>query len=285
MISSTPQQIMPWTNVSKLAATKDSNALYVLLADGSVYAAGDNDYGELGIGSTDDSSDFQQITALQGIVDITAGNASGYALDALGQVWAWGDNSSLQLGHELEDTSLTPVKVEGLPQIKSVGAAAEAGYAIDTTGQLWGWGRNGYGQLGAGISDYTISTPVMANIGDAVFVVGGDDNTYVIRADGSLWAAGDSSYGLLGNGQDSIDSNVFIPTLLPTVQWVSITWNTVAVVDTSGTVWLWGRNSEDGDLGLDPAVFGEKVIVPLKTGITGAKQVHVGWWYGIVLFG
>lgn len=73
-------------------AAGDSST-YVLLDDGSVYAWGANDRGELGTGSIDAGTRTpQRVNGLEDVVAITAGSQYALALDADGAVWAWGRN-------------------------------------------------------------------------------------------------------------------------------------------------------------------------------------------------
>ena len=87
---------------------------------------------------------------LSGVVQIAAGDSSGYALKSDGTVWAWGDNTYGQLG------TGTPLQLDagagaGLSGVKAISAGL--GYyalAIKTDGTLWGWGRNASHELGDG---------------------------------------------------------------------------------------------------------------------------------------
>lgn len=78
---------------------------HVLALDnqGSVWAWGKNYYGQLGIGSTDDSSTPVLVkkdltTYLTDIVYIDAGFEHSLAIDKDGQIWVWGRNKYAELG-------------------------------------------------------------------------------------------------------------------------------------------------------------------------------------------
>jgi alpha-tubulin suppressor-like RCC1 family protein len=71
-----------------------------ILANGSVWAWGDNDRGQLGVGTRVSSDVPVRVEVPQGVtfVTVSSGGYASYAIDRSGQLWAWGDNSSGQLG-------------------------------------------------------------------------------------------------------------------------------------------------------------------------------------------
>ena len=69
----------------------------VLKKDGSVWATGHNDYGQLGDGTTIDRWGFIQVMA-EGAESIAAGGWHSMVLKKDGSVWVTGDNDSGQLG-------------------------------------------------------------------------------------------------------------------------------------------------------------------------------------------
>jgi alpha-tubulin suppressor-like RCC1 family protein len=58
--------------------------------DGTVWAWGYNEFGQLSDGTNTDSSTPVQVSELGGVQAITAGNAHNLVLNAPGTVWAWG---------------------------------------------------------------------------------------------------------------------------------------------------------------------------------------------------
>ena len=71
-----------------------------VLRDGGIWAWGDNDRGQLGIGTLTSSDLPVKIHVPKGVTFVTlssGGNAS-YGIDTTGQLWAWGDNGAGQLG-------------------------------------------------------------------------------------------------------------------------------------------------------------------------------------------
>lgn len=74
------------------------NTVLFLAEDSTVYAAGDNGWGQLGNGTALDSNIPVKVQNLKDIVKIASGPNFSLALDNLGRVWAWGKKSSGSLG-------------------------------------------------------------------------------------------------------------------------------------------------------------------------------------------
>lgn len=143
--------------------------------DGVAWCWGDNTFGQLGDGTTDDAAHPVQVSANSAsgftntaVTDISVGNMSACAIEG-GSVYCWGYNSAGQLGDGTTDDSSVPVKVadngsftnSGIAQV-SVGSMSAC--AIDSSGVAFCWGTNSYGRLGAGVDPSTTSqsaVPVM----------------------------------------------------------------------------------------------------------------------------
>jgi alpha-tubulin suppressor-like RCC1 family protein len=83
--------------------------------DGSVWCWGRNDRGQLGDGTTDESSTPVEVSGLPaGVVGVAAGGLHSCAIDGDGGVWCWGANEHGQLGDGSTDDSPTPVQVPGI---------------------------------------------------------------------------------------------------------------------------------------------------------------------------
>jgi uncharacterized repeat protein (TIGR02543 family) len=86
-----------------------------LKADGTVWAWGDNEDGQLGDGTTIDRHTPVQVLDLNGVTAVSAGWDYSLALKGDGSVWAWGLNEDGQLGDGTSSIfQLTPVQVSGL---------------------------------------------------------------------------------------------------------------------------------------------------------------------------
>jgi alpha-tubulin suppressor-like RCC1 family protein len=128
-----------------------------LLNNGAYYNWGYNNAGQLGDGSTVDSSVPVRVELPAPVRQVFQGgsgamNGQTIAILTNGSVWAWGNNQKGQLGNGTKASSDVPVPVDvpkGVTFVK-VNSGGYANYAIDRSGRLWAWGGNRNGQLGTG---------------------------------------------------------------------------------------------------------------------------------------
>jgi len=130
-----------------------------LKKDGTVWAWGLNNAGQLGDGTTTNRATPVQVANLNQVVAIAAGGMGWYrspmgghslALKADGTVWAWGLNNAGQLGDGTTTNRATPVQVSSLTDVVLIGAGAFHSVAVKKDGTVWAWGGNVYGELGDG---------------------------------------------------------------------------------------------------------------------------------------
>jgi alpha-tubulin suppressor-like RCC1 family protein len=129
------------------------HSLFVRKIDGTVWACGNNGYGELGDGTTTNRSTPVQVSGLTGIIAVAGGSYHSLFLKKDGTVWACGWNNTGQLGDGTFIDRSTPVQVNGLTGIIAI--AAEYGgnghsMFLKNDGTLWVCGSNNQGQLGDG---------------------------------------------------------------------------------------------------------------------------------------
>jgi len=98
----TPAQITGLTNVIAISAAGDTSL--ALKSDGTVWAWGDNDVGQLGVGYFTTSAPYGiatpvQVSGLNHVIEIAAGDGHSLALRNDSTVWAWGANDFGQLGN------------------------------------------------------------------------------------------------------------------------------------------------------------------------------------------
>uniref|UniRef100_A0A0D9XSX3 Uncharacterized protein n=1 Tax=Leersia perrieri TaxID=77586 RepID=A0A0D9XSX3_9ORYZ len=123
---------------------------------GRVFAAGLNDFGQLGIGSS--VTHFLEPVEVLGfdekVVEVSAGNHHSCAVTADGKLFVWGRNSSgqLGLGKRAGKVVSTPRKVDCLAdaRVKMVALGSEHSIATTEDGEVLSWGAAGAGRLGHG---------------------------------------------------------------------------------------------------------------------------------------
>jgi alpha-tubulin suppressor-like RCC1 family protein len=107
----------------------------VVLRDGGTWAWGDNDRGQLGIGTQANSDVPVEVHAPKGLafVTVSSGGYASYGVDQTGRLWAWGDNRRGQLGAG-SDRKLATLPVEIDVHLTQVSSTAQnvAGLAEHT---------------------------------------------------------------------------------------------------------------------------------------------------------
>lgn len=144
------------------------------VSTGSLYAWGNNDEGQLGVGDTKNRSTPTLVAPPNGALawrDVVAFGDIAIAIDDQGRIWAWGNNDSGKLGvgsveareespkllsHPAQKTwrevTIGGDFLDGRERTSGKGDPyyALAVHAIDSEGDLWAWGYNGtYGLSGA----------------------------------------------------------------------------------------------------------------------------------------
>lgn len=247
-----------------VSASAGADFTVALKTDGTLWAWGGNDEGQLGTGTTERSATPVQV--LDQVSAVVAGDYHVAALRTDGTLWTWGDNLYGQLGDGTYTSRSTPAQV--LEGVASVAAGVGTTAAIRTDNTLWTWGDNLFGQLGDGTAE---SRPApQAILTDVAAVAMGGYHGVALRTDGSLLAWGSNLDGQLGTGAVSeILQTQPVPVDLPGAATAVFagTGHTAALLD-DGTLWAWGRN-DHGQLGLE----GAEAIVPQPTQVSQATGV------------
>lgn len=182
----------------------------VLNASETVECWGDNARGQLGSGTTADSSTPVAVARLAGVVAVAAGGSHTCALTEAGAVKCWGSNVHGQLGIGSEGgSSLVPVDVAGLSApARAIAVGAEHSCAVtgeDSAPECWG--IDSHGQLGTVLHcgtfpDWVCPSPVAVDrLSNGVSAMdGGPDHTCARTDAGALKCWGEGSRGQLGNG-------------------------------------------------------------------------------------
>ena len=233
-------------------------------ADGTVWAWGMNQSGQLGNGTTIATLDPNQntvpvqVTNSQpgGVINnprqVSCGYTYGVALATNGTVWAWGTGSHGELGNGTTGSSYSPVAVVGLTNITAISCGWKHTLARKSDGTVWGWGQNTAGELGDGTA-INRSSPVQSlNVSNIVSVSGGDYHSSALSADGRVWKWGRNDVGELGNGTTNALPNPLPAPILADsfgagfsniVMATARDYHNLAV-KADGSVWMWGANDQ-----------------------------------------
>ncbi|WP_417909802.1 hypothetical protein [Candidatus Electronema sp. PJ] len=218
----------------------------VLKTNGTLWASGCNDYGQLGDGTTSDRATLAQINSANNWKAIAAGDYHTVAIKTDGTLWAWGNNGSGQLGDGTWTNRNAPVQIGTDTSWDFIAAGADSSFAIKD-GELWAWGDNQYGKLGDGTTTSRNAPVQIGAATDWLTVATGGLHSAAIKTDGTFWTSGRNNYGQLGDGTWN-SRTTFGQITGGSWQSVSAGTSHTIAIKTDGTLWAWGRNN-NGQLG------------------------------------
>ncbi len=217
--------------------------------DGSLWAWGKNDLGQLGLGDTSDRHTPTRVGSASNWVAVAAGADHSLALKSNGTLWAWGYNydGELGLGNTNNTLVVSPAQVLGTGWM-AIAAGGHYSLGLKTDNSLYAWGRNEYGQFGVGIVENSAHpTPTYVETG-YLSIAAAFDHSLALKTDGYLYTCGLNNYGQLGLGYSG--GNVPTPTQVGTgYVAVSAGADTSFALKSGGSLWDWGINFS-GELGL-----------------------------------
>ena len=149
----TPMSVIP-TNRSLAALDLGAFHTCGILDDGSVHCWGSNDRGQVGDGSTNNSTYPRAVQLPQGrtAISIDVGNAHSCAIldDSSAMCWGWNDYGQLGDGNtNNSSTAVTVVMPSGLG-LAEISAGARHTCAVATNASVYCWGAHVEGTLGLG---------------------------------------------------------------------------------------------------------------------------------------
>lgn len=156
------------TGVTSIVSGDDHNL--ALKSDGTVWAWGKNEEGQLGDGFdgfNEDRASPVQVRGPDGVGFLTdvsfiaAGRNHSIAVKKDGTVWGWGLDDYEQIGEVGSPHLLFPRQITGISDVVSIAGGDRHTIALKSDGTVWGWGDNTHGQLGSGKDDQSpVITPV-----------------------------------------------------------------------------------------------------------------------------
>ena len=239
--------------MTNIAAGNGANHSLFITSDGSLWAMGENQYGQLGDGSFNDTNRPQLIAS--GVTAI-AGSGHSLFIKTNGSLWGMGWNYQGQLGDGHPVTARPPYGID-LPEqilasgVTAVSAGGQHSLIIETNGSLWAMGFNTSGQLGDGTTatnpPFGASLPEQIVASNVVAIAAGGSHSLFLKSDGSLWAMGANNNGQLGDGTYN-NTNLPEEIVASNVTAIAAGNNHSLFLKSDGSLWGMGYNLQ-GDLG------------------------------------
>jgi alpha-tubulin suppressor-like RCC1 family protein len=174
--------------------SKSAHSLF-LKGDGSLWAMGDNNFGQLGDDTSNSTNYPEQIVVASNVTAIAAGGSHSLFLKSDGSLWAMGNDYYGQLG----DGTSGYFNVNSRPEqivasnVTAIAAGALHSLFLKSDGSLWAMGANSSGQLGDGTyGGYYACTniPELIVSSNVTAIAAGGSHSLFLKSDGSLWAMG-----------------------------------------------------------------------------------------------
>lgn len=252
--TSRPVRVLAPAGVSFTQVATGEDHTVAVGSDGATYAWGSNANGQLGDGTTADSSVPVRVLTPAGVelTAVAAGAEFTVATASDGTLYAWGRNSWGQLGTGTTENAASPVAVTMPAGVTFSGVSLGTGvaYAVGSDGVTYAWGSNTRGQLGTGnLTASRVPVPVRTPVGVTFArVVAGSTHGLGLTADGDAYAWGSNAFGMLGDGTTT-DRWSPVPVALPAgVRGLSASagqYHSV-LIGSDGLTYAWGAGSVVG---------------------------------------
>lgn len=243
---------------------------------GDVYCWGNNEVGQIGIGTTESpipaAKKISQFTKAR---MVSAGAAHNCVIDRNEDLYCWGQNGNGKVGSGNTEQVNSPIKVSGISKVTYVHAGRLATCAI-SSGEVYCFGNNQVAELQTESKEQFVLTPSrVPGINNATKVLVGTQAACASVSGGSLYCWGIQLNGRFGTGIE--DNKPFPPILIKLPGEISDfgvgAGHICAVIKSNGDLlcWGWGEKGQLGNGG-NPAT----VDTPTKVGgIPPIKSVYL----------
>jgi alpha-tubulin suppressor-like RCC1 family protein len=219
---------------------------------GKTYCWGRNGDGQLGDGTTTNSSTPHLVKTDARFKQAWGGMYHVCGITEVGEAYCWGDNAKGSVGDGTTIDSYLPLKVQTSQRFVQISAGDANSCGLTAEGEIYCWGDGQYGHLAQNDSSYANSSlPVLVQAGGIKFTQIGMGYKHMcgLADDSKVYCWGKNEYGSVGTG--SIDTSYDAP------QWVAQDKTFASIIvgyyltcgmTQTKEIWCWGRDDR-GALG------------------------------------
>ncbi|MBI2121661.1 MAG: DUF2341 domain-containing protein [Candidatus Sungbacteria bacterium] len=220
-----------------------------LLSSGGVKCWGQNDWGQLGYGSSasyDYKSTPVAVSGINNAMAVSAGWKHTCALLSGGNVKCWGYNLYGQLGIGTDGygtSKSSPVLVSGINDAIAIAAGWKHTCTLLSNGSVKCWGENSHGQLGDGTTVSKNTSISVIGIDDAVALIARGNHTCALLSNATVKCWGWNTSGQLGASTKlQYEATPVVVSGLNGVSALSAGESHTCALLTGGTIKCWGDN-------------------------------------------
>ncbi|WP_226643053.1 Ig-like domain-containing protein, partial [Mesobacillus subterraneus] len=235
--STIPVRVPDIGNVKEVSA--GTGHVLTLKNNGTVWAWGRNDAGQVGNGTT--NTQFTPVLIMDNVKKVKAGDSKSYAIKNDGTLWVWGSGAK---GDGYARTMVKPEQVVGIEGVTDI----SSGYysttmVLKSDGTVWTVINNRSGELGNGfIGGWAYTYVKVSGLTDIVQISSGEEFHLAVKSDGTVWSWGLNAQGQLGDGTiTNKNMPVQVKGLKGIKKVVAGRTHSLALKE-DGTVWAWGNN-------------------------------------------